>query len=201
MLQEGNQRGGPSPSVRKVLGLFSKTKGNQKKEDRNVNVLMFDDKFEEWEEPNQIVVHATVHQVLNMVESTEDKGAIEKNDIQEDIKDNTEMKQMDGTCNTEVTDTMTEAKTVKKNDSAVENMTEEAVPGKPENDITESNTVKKNDSGVENVTDVPVPGKPENDITESNRVKKNDSAVENRSSCTRQTTEWYDRGQDSKEKW
>ena len=165
-------RGGPSLSVRKV-----------------VSVLMFDDEFEEREEPNQIVVHATVHQVLNMVESTEDKGAIEKNDIQEDIKDNTEMKQMDGTCNTEVTDTMTEAKTVKKNDSAVENMTEEAVPGKPENDITESKTVKKNDSGVENVTDVPVPGKPENDITESNTVKKNDSAVENRSSCTRQTTE------------
>ena len=40
-------RGGPSLSVRKVVGLCSKTKGNQKKEDRNVNVLMIDDKFEE----------------------------------------------------------------------------------------------------------------------------------------------------------
>ena len=65
------------------------TKGQEKKEDKHITADMFDEESQE-EEPNQIVVHATVHQVLNMVKSTEDKDTSEKNDLQEDIIENTE---------------------------------------------------------------------------------------------------------------
>ena len=154
---------------------------------------MFDEESQE-EEPNQIVVCATVHQVLNMVKSTEDKDTSEKNDLQEDIIENTEMKLMDGTCNAFE---MTEAKTLNKNETvlksgtkvavpgtsenAIENVTEEHMQGKSENDdmsnMTEVKTVKETDTTIESVRENIVPGRSENEgtskITEDKTVMEN----------------------------
>ena len=101
------------------------TKRQEKKEDKHVTADMFDEESQA-EEPNQIVVCATVHQVLNMVKSTEDKDTSEKNDLQEDIIGNTEMKQMDETCNAFE---MTEAKILNKNDTVLKSGTKVAVSG------------------------------------------------------------------------
>ena len=157
--------GGPTPTLKKVLGQCSMTKGQEKKEDKHVTADMFDEESQE-EEPNQIVVHATVHQVLNMVKSTEDKDTSEKNDLQEDIIENTEMKPMDGTCNAFE---MTEAKTLNKNETVLKSGTKVAVPGTSEN-------------AIENVTEEPMQGKSENDdmlnMTEAKTVKETDTAIE-----------------------
>ena len=157
--------GGPTPTLRKVLGKCSMTEGQEKKEDKHVTDDMFDEESQE-EELNQIVVCATVHQVLNIVKSTEDKDTSEKNDLQEDVIENTEIKQIDGTCNAFE---MTEAKTLNKNETVLKSVTKFAVPGTSENVI-------------EKVAEEVVQGKSENDdmsnMTETKTVKETDTVIE-----------------------
>ena len=111
------------------------------------------------------MVHATVHQVLNVVKSTEDKDTF-RNNLQEDMIQNTEMKQRDRTCNAFE---MTEVKTLNKNETVLKSGTKVAVPGTSENVI-------------QNVTEEAVQGKSENDdmlnMTEAKTVKETHTAIE-----------------------
>ena len=86
--------GEPTPTLKSVLGQCSITQEQEQKEEG-----IFDQENQE-EELNQIVVCETVHEVLSIVKSTDDKDTSQRNYIEDDDAQSTEMKQMDGPCNT-----------------------------------------------------------------------------------------------------